>query len=237
MRKPIWGLIAVLVFTVWYRAHTFGPTAGLRLWPEMSGPSEPLDCDEAIYAHMGRRILAGDVLYRDLTENKPPLGYWLYATPIKILGYNETAIRLLPIPYVLATLAGVWWLALRFAGPFAAALTVFLTAILTTDPYLFGNGSNMEHFMNAFSVASLALMAFGWDRGKAWPFLAAGVAIGAATLVKQVAVLPLGVYGLALLARRSKSGLKAAVGVGLGFGETLATAVLVLWLQGAGRDA
>ncbi|OJW20294.1 MAG: hypothetical protein BGO49_05200 [Planctomycetales bacterium 71-10] len=237
MRKPIWVLLGILAFTVWYRAHTFGPTVGLRLWPVVSGPSEPLDCDEAIYAHMGRRILAGDVLYRDLTENKPPLGYWFYATPIKLLGYNETAIRLLPIPFVLATIAGVWWIASRFAGPLAGGLAAFLVAILTTDPYLFGNGSNMEHFMNAFSVASLALMVFGWDRGKAWPFLAAGAALGAATLVKQIGVLPLAVYGVALLARRSKEGVKGVVGLGLGFGLTLAAAVLVLWLQGAGRDA
>lgn len=237
MRKPIWGLIAVLAFTVWYRAHTFGPTVGVPLWPAMSGPSEPLDCDEAIYAHMGRRILAGDVLYRDLTENKPPLGYWIYATPVKLLGDTETAIRLLPIPFVLATIAAVWWIAMRFAGPFAGGLAAFLAAILTTDPYLFGNGSNMEHFMNAFSVASLALMVFGWDRGKAWPFLAAGAALGAATLVKQIGVLPMAVYGLALLARRSKEGVKGVVGLGLGFGLTLAAAVLVLWLQGAGRDA
>ena len=36
------------------------------------GASEPLDCDEAAYAYIGHRILRGDVMYRDLTENKPP---------------------------------------------------------------------------------------------------------------------------------------------------------------------
>lgn len=237
MRKSIWMLLVVMAFAVWYRAHTFGPTVGLRLWPVVSGPSEPLDCDEAIYAHMGRRILAGDVLYRDLTENKPPLGYWLYAAPIALFGYTETAIRLLPIPFVLATIAGVWWIASRFAGPFAGGLAALLAVFLTTDPYLFGNGSNMEHFMNAFSVASLALMVFGWDRGKVWPFVAAGAALGAATLVKQVAVVPMAVFGVALLARRSREGAKGAVALVVGFGSALAAAVLVLWLQGAGRDA
>lgn len=207
------------------------------MWPVVSGPSEPLDCDEAIYAHMGRRILAGDVLYRDLTENKPPLGYWIYAAGVASFGYTETAIRLLPIPFVLATIVCVWWLGVRFAGAFAGGLAAFLAAVLTTDPFLFGNGSNMEHFMNTFSIASLALMVFGWDRGKTWPFLAAGAMVAAATLVKQVAVVPLAVYGVALLARRSREGLRAAVALGLGFAAALLAAVLVLWLRGAGWDA
>ena len=36
------------------------------------GAAEPLDCDEAAYGYMGRRMAAGAVLYKDLTEYKPP---------------------------------------------------------------------------------------------------------------------------------------------------------------------
>ena len=48
----------------------------------------------------------------------------------------------------------------------------------------------MEHFMNLFSVASLALVILAWNRDRRWPLVAAGVCLGAATLVKQVAILP-----------------------------------------------
>ncbi|AMV36927.1 ArnT family glycosyltransferase [Planctomyces sp. SH-PL62] len=243
MRKSILILLAILAFDAWYRAHTFGPTiaeaTGLRLWPAAVGPSEPLDCDEAIYAHMGRRILAGDVLYRDLTENKPPLGYWLYATPIALFGYNETAIRLFPIPYILATIAIVWWIGVRLSGPLAGGLAAFLFAILSTDPYLFGNGSNLEHLMNFFAVASLGLMILGWERGKLWPIAAAGAALGGATLVKQVAVLPFGVY-LAALAFRPSPGasrFRSIAAMGLGLGLALAAAAAILFAQGAGVSA
>ena len=96
-------LLFILVLDVWYRAATFAPSitqaTRLPLWPAATGPSEPLDCDEAAYAYIGHRLLEGDVMYRDLTENKPPLGYWLYALAVKIGGYNELAIRLLPIPF------------------------------------------------------------------------------------------------------------------------------------------
>ncbi len=118
--------------------------------------TEPLDCDEAAYAYIGHRILQGDVLYRDLTENKPPLGYWLYALAVAIGGYHELAIRIMPIPYVLATIVLVWWIAYRTGGPAAACLAAGLFIVSSTDPYLFGNGANLEHFINLFSVASLA---------------------------------------------------------------------------------
>ena len=105
---------------------------------------------------MGHRVLRGDVLYRDLTENKPPLGYWIYTMAVAIGGYSELAIRLMAIPFVLATIAAVWWIALRLGGPLAACVAAGLYVLLSTDPFLFGNGSNLEHFINLFAVLSLA---------------------------------------------------------------------------------
>lgn len=100
-------LVILLLLDVWYRAHTFAPVlrdkVRVDLWPGAVGASEPLDCDEAAYAYIGHRILRGDVLYRDVTENKTPLGYWLYTLAVAIGGYNELAIRIMPIPFVLAT--------------------------------------------------------------------------------------------------------------------------------------
>ena len=195
-------LILLLVFDVWYRGHTFGPDVrdalGIRLWPAAVGASEPLDCDEAAYAYIGHRILRGDVMYRDLTENKPPLGYWLYTLAVALGGYHELAIRVMPIPFVLATIALVWWIALRLGGPGSACLAAGLFAILSTDPYLFGNGANLEHFINFFAVASLALLLRGWDRTGRWSLVGSGVCLGAAALVKQVAIVPAVVFVAAL---------------------------------------
>ena len=195
-------LILLLVLDVWYRAHTFGPhirdAIGIRLWPMAVGASEPLDCDEAAYAYIGHRILRGDVMYRDLTENKPPLGYWLYTLAVALGGYHELTIRVMPIPFVLATIAVVWWIALRLGGPASAAVAAGLFVILSTDPYLFGNGANLEHFINFFAVASLALLIHGWDRADRWSFVGSGVCLGAATLVKQVAIVPAVIFVAAL---------------------------------------
>jgi hypothetical protein len=220
---------------------------GVNLWPANVGESEPLDCDEAAYAYIGHRIQSGDVLYRDLTENKPPLGYWLYTVAIALGGYDELAIRIMPIPFVLATMAIVWWIGIRLGGPGSGCLAAALFMLLSTDPYLFGNGANLEHFINFFSIASLGLLMLGWDRSDRWCLMTSGACLGAAMLVKQVAVVHAFVLALFLwarswshegpLKRRLVRGFGDVVGFLLGLVAIAAGAVAVLIAWGAGRSA
>ena len=251
MRWSVLILVLLMVIAVWYRAHTFGPdvkaATGMSLWPMTVGESEPLDCDEAAYAYIGHRVLRGDVMYRDLTENKPPLGYWLYTMGVAVGGYRELAIRLMPIPSILATIAVVWWIAGRLGGPGSACLAAGLYILLSTDPYLFGNGSNLEHFINLFAVLSLGLLIAGWDRESRWWIFGAGVCLGAAALVKQVAIVPAIVFVPALLLRawfpapnrprRWAGGLVDVVVLGLGVASITAVAAAIVLAGGAGRPA
>jgi 4-amino-4-deoxy-L-arabinose transferase-like glycosyltransferase len=240
-----------MLIDVWYRAHTFGPdlrrATGIHLWPMTVGGSEPLDCDEAAYAYIGHRILQGDIMYRDLTENKPPLGYWLYTLAVAIGGYNELAIRIMPIPFVLATIAVVWWIVLRIGGPGSACLAAGLSVLLSTDPFLFGNGSNLEHFINLFAVVSLGLLIGGWDRGSRWWLCGSGVSLGAAALVKQVAVVHAVVFVPAILIRaaaqepgsprRWARGFLDVSAFGIGMVSIAAVAAGIVLARGAGRSA
>ncbi|MGP0068333.1 MAG: ArnT family glycosyltransferase [Isosphaeraceae bacterium] len=251
MRWSVLILVLLMAVDVWYRAHTFGPdvkaATGVNLWPMTVGESEPLDCDEAAYAYMGHRILQGDVMYRDLTENKPPLGYWLYSLGVAVGGYRELAIRLMAIPFVLATIAVVWWIGKRLGGPGAACLAGGLYILLSTDPFLFGNGSNMEHFINLFAALSLGLLIAGWDRSSRWWIFGAGVCLGAAALVKQVAIVHAVVFVPALLLRawspdpdrprRRLDGLVDGLVLGLGIASIAAVAGTIVLAQGAGGPA
>lgn len=243
------GLVAVLLLDLWLRGHTLGPAiprwTGLDLYPVVGQEAEPLDCDEAIYAYIGKRLVAGDVMYRDLTENKPPGGYWLFALAVAIGGANETCIRLMPVPMVLATIVLVWWMAGRIAGPFAAVVSAFIYALMSTDPFLYGNGANMEHAVNLFGALSLASLVRAWPRQGRGFLVLAGSAVGAASLVKQVAGLPLLIFTIALLVRRSPGAEARSRGSKIldvmallgGFVVVWAAAVSVLVLQGAGRAA
>ncbi len=253
---PGWAkvaLVAIFAWDVWWRCHTIGPTIrdllGVAPWPVVVGEAEPLDCDEAIYAYIGRHLNHGEVMYRDVSENKPPLGYWLYALATAIGGAKELTIRLMPIPYVLATIALVWWLGLRLRGPWTACLSAWLYALLSTDPYLYGNGANMEHFLNLFAVGSLAAMVRAFDLGSRRWLLIAGALVASAFLVKQVAAVHGLIYAVAVVlnprADRAKLGRARWIGsvvldlivLAAGFGGIVAMAMGVLWLQGAGSAA
>jgi len=244
-RLPWLLLLLILVFNVWLRAHTFAPTLharfGLSLWPVMGAASEPLDCDESAYAYIGRRINDGAVMYRDLSENKPPGGYWLYALAEAIGGANELTIRLMPLPLVLATIVVVWWLGLRLGGPIAATLGALLFCILNIDPYVYGNGSDFEHAINLFSVASLALVlrASSSERGGTTLLVLAGASLGIACLFKQVVLLNgplLGGY-LLLSGKPWKTRIRELAALGLGVALVWLGSALLLVVQGAGPAA
>jgi 4-amino-4-deoxy-L-arabinose transferase-like glycosyltransferase len=251
MRWPVMILALLLLIDVWYRAHTFGPdirsVTGINFWPTTTGESEPLDCDEAAYAYIGHRIHQGDVMYRDLTENKPPLGYWLYTLAVAIGGYRELAIRLMAIPFVELTIIVVWWIALRLGGPVAACLAAGLYALLSTDPFLFGNGSNFEHFINLFAVLSLGLLVNGQARESRWWIFGTGACLGLAALVKQVAIVPVVVFIPAILlrawlhesarTRRWARGLLDVLVLGLGVTAVVGIATSIVMAQGAAGAA
>ena len=233
----------LLIFDVWLRAHTFGPTLrdrfGLDLWPVSGAEAEPLDCDEAAYAYIGRRIDQGAVMYRDLTENKPPGGYWLYALALAIGGSHELTVRVMPIPIILATITLVWWLGLRLRGPGAACLAAFLYAVVSTDPYLYGNGANFEHAINLFAIASVACLVAALDRGSRRLLFASGVCLGVACLFKQVVILHGPVLAICLLcqARPLRERVKDVFTLAAGFLFIWGSAALILVLQGAGTAA
>src|SRR5262249_46149275 len=191
-------------------------------------------------------VLQVDVRYRELTENKPPLCYWLYTIAVGLGGYRELAIRILVIPFILLTIAVVWWIALRLGGPVSACLAAGLYVLLSTDPFLFGNGSNLEHFINLFAVLSLGLLIQGCNRqDRRWIF-GSGVCLGAAALVKQVAVVHALVYVPALVLRgwrrddgnpqQRLRGLLEGLVLALGLVSIVAVAAGILLAQGAGRS-
>jgi 4-amino-4-deoxy-L-arabinose transferase-like glycosyltransferase len=244
---PRWcwiGLLAILLFDVWLRGHTFAPTIkqhlGFAPWPVVQGGTEPLDCDESAYAYIGRRLVRGDVMYRDLTENKPPLGYWLYASAVAIGGANELTVRMMPIPFVLLTIALIWWIGLRLGGPLAALGSAAIYAVVSTDPYLYGNGANLEHAINLFTVGSLAALVEASGRKGHRLEMIAGLCLGAATLIKQVAIIHFVVYAIYLIRVPREPVVQRATRlavVGGGFSFAWAVAVGILLAQGAGSDA
>jgi hypothetical protein len=133
------------------------------------------------------------------------------------------------------------------AGPPAAILAALLYVLLSTDPYLFGNGSNLEHFMNLFSVASLAFLLHGRDTASRGALAASGACLGAACLVKQIAILPAALFLPALWfgdgAKTSRADFRWRLRVThvlsftVGLFAVVSLAALILLARGAGQAA
>src|SRR5262249_5451140 len=94
---------------------------------------------------------------------------------------------------------------------------------------------------------SLALFLFGWDRQERWPLLGSGACVGAAALVKQVAIVPAVVFAVSLVlrpltadARGPSSVLRRVldlIAFGIGILIVVLLAAGILAAQGAGQSA
>ena len=195
---------------------------------------EPLDCDEAAYGYVAYRLLRGDRLYVDVFENKPPMAYLPYAAAIAIGGYTERAIRWLPVPFCLVTLWAVWRAARLLGPPPIAMLAAALYAVLQADPHVFGNGANLEIYMNALLTCALWLGLRAWlKRPLSGPLLVTiGALLGAAAGIKQVAGLYAGYAMLTLVVLPVLRGAGWKAGLqGLG---ALCVGLVMPWLAMAG---
>src|SRR3989442_15997030 len=58
--------------------------------------ASPFERDEGVYATIAQRLLRGDIPYRDLFDNKPPLIYGWYTFSFLLFGETVAAPRIIP---------------------------------------------------------------------------------------------------------------------------------------------
>ena len=211
-----WGLTAALLVAagvlIVFRLHAF---------------ALPLETDEANYAYIGGRLLAGDQLYVDVWDHQPPGVFVLFAAVQAVLGDGPSVYRGVALAFSLASLLLVAGIARRCGGPGAAALAAGLFALASADPGTAGEGCNREVFMNTFVLAAW-YAAVRRERAGAGGLLVAGGLLGLGSLLKPV----LAIHWLALAGactgragwRRDKAFVRALQAIGL-----LAAGPALLW--------
>jgi hypothetical protein len=177
-----------------------------RLWPSLlllggvfvalRGPSlvEPTwYSDEGTYADVGRALLHGATLYRDVWDNKPPGVYWLAAAIDAALRPSGRAFAAVLAVIVAGLAAGVWILGDRAGGRWVALGASLLCLILASLPNLEGDLFNAELVGAAFVVWAIVLLTGPGARPSPRPAaaVAAGVLVGLALLCKGVFVFDL----------------------------------------------
>src|SRR5579871_6477071 len=121
--------------------------------------------DEGTYADIGRALLRGAHLYRDVWDNKPPGVYWLAAVVDALFGPSGRAFAAVLAAIVALTAAGVWMLGERAGSvsgrtrghrvAFGASL---LCIVLASLPNLEGDLFNAELAGVVFVVWALVLL-------------------------------------------------------------------------------
>jgi hypothetical protein len=159
---------------------------GLVLLMAIPNLSYPIGRDQATYCVIGRGLLDGARLYRDLWDNKPPGIFYLYAAIVKIFGPAMWSIGLLDILWLLAISACVFCFTERALGKAAAFLAVLANAALHIRAGYWDAGQP-ETFVLLFIFGSYFLLS-GCNRGLKLREAGAGLLFAGAFWVKYNAV-------------------------------------------------
>jgi hypothetical protein len=200
---------------------------------------QPAGGDQGLYVYAAQRILAGDVMYRDMWDQKPPAIAFLYAA-VSLVTSREAIVPGADLAAAIAVAGLLVVLGRRSFSPsvgFGAA-AIFL---LLGDPYLLRLSGiyvrgQCEPFIALAVTASLALLARR-ERNSA-ALLAAGVLLAIAFWVKYNALaygLPAAVATL-LWRRGDRSPLAELALVGAGFTAVAAAVLGYFALNGALLD-
>ena len=89
----------------------------------------PLSRDQGTYLTMGKSLLHGSVLYRDLWDNKPPGTFYLYGLIGKLFGTRMWFAAAVDLLLLLLVSWCIFRFTERYLGPAAAAVAVTVHAV------------------------------------------------------------------------------------------------------------
>lgn len=177
--------------------------AALALAIRAAAVAEPLGIDQSLWASAARGMARGQLLYRDLWEQRPPGIYLAYWTAFSVLGWREATIAWLDLAASTGTAILLFAVVRPLGGRLAAAGAAALYAVFTAPAWLYGYGGFLERSVcETFTVGCAALAAWSAVRvreGSRRPFLLAAV-LGAAAGVAVVFKPNAGLYLPAVLA-------------------------------------
>lgn len=203
-----------------FLAVTAGCLAAMRL----ASLREPPDWDVATYTVVAAELNAGERLYVDAWDNKPPAIFATYALGLRLLD-PPWLWYALSVAAATAAVAGAWGTGGRWAGAFLAAVAL--------DPRFDANLPNVEPFVNACVAGAWALLP---GRRSATRAATAGALLGLALLYKQVAAPLAGALLLGELLRPSESRRGTTRPVAIAAGAALALLALAAgWFAATGR--
>lgn len=177
-------LVVLLVSLVWRIPSLFDP---------------PWVNDEGTYFAVAQAMSRGYRLYAGVWENKPPAIYLVYEAVYHLVGPSLLTIRIIAAVAALCLVVLVVLITAHYSGGWAPLVSGMLAGLLLGVPFLEGTTGNAEIFLSV-GAALAVYLSIVKDR----PVLA-GLAGGAAILVKAVGVLDVAAIAIWLLGNRPRS--------------------------------
>lgn len=203
----------------------------LRSLPNLAAP---MGEDQATFGVIGRGLLEGRHLYRDLWDIKPPGMFWLYAPVVKLFGATMWPVGLIDILWLLAISYCIFRFAERCVGTDAAVVAVVVNAAWHCRAG-YVHAGQPETFIVLIAFLAYFLVAAKEDLGAAaqpgrWivvRLLAGGFLLGAACWLKyNVLVFAPLVLLVPYLDRRSLDSRPLRPRLAIGWGEWAARAAI-----------
>lgn len=168
-----------------WRAWFFG-ALGLVFLRALPNLRYPIGRDQATYCVIGQGLLNGQLLYRDLWDNKPPGIFYIYAVLVKIFGPVMWSVGAVDILWLLVISCCIFYFARRSMGTPAAALAMVFNAVRhCRQGYI--HAAQPETFLMLCVFAAYFLIKAGNNRSVFRLFLS-GLALGAGFWLKYNAV-------------------------------------------------
>jgi len=205
----------------------------------------PIGRDQATYCVIGRGLLQGKELYRDLWDIKPPAIFYTYAVIVKAFGPVMWSVGLLDILWLLVISYCVFRFAERYLGVGAAFLAAIINAawhcradyidaaqpetflvLFVFAAYFLAGGEGRESTARQFVAGVFLGLAF-WFKYNALPFVPL-VLLAPYLDTSRLEVTPRPL-GLAVSSRRWS---RNAVGFLVGFLTVVGSVVLYFWQAG-----
>jgi hypothetical protein len=172
--------------------------------------AEPLGIDQSLWASAVRGMARGQLLYRDVWEQRPPGIYWTYLAAFQMLGWKTATVAWLDMAAASATTILLYVLGRRLSGSLTGAAAAAIFAVLTHPAWLFGHGGFLERSVcETFTPLCVALAAWSAaryrDEGSTGWMALCGIFASAAVIYKPNAGLyfPAVLLWLALYRRES----------------------------------
>ncbi len=232
-KTPVVVILSILAFCL---------TVLIVIWLNLSWRPDvtSLPPDSGFYAYVGKAILHGQVLYRDVWDDKPPLGYYLNALGQLVFGQTPWGVWWSSVIWILGCTLLLLLLIKKLFGGITAVIASAIFIVALMNPQIFQGGNLMEVFGLApqIGVIGASYLFFTKNRQLRFAVLAGGLTAGA-FLIKQPTIV-LGCVSILIMTicsiseHKFSQAFKTLLGFFLGvFGLIALVSIYWIWI-GAG---